>query len=145
MVNAQTLINRVKELFLEGFSTSQIGRQVGQTRSGVSGIIYRLRKRGELPEAGISLASKRRVEDAKLRKQLVVARPAPKEFFTKPDYNAPEVLGPHNNFPPGGTCRYTSDDVTKPNWRMCGQPGYPWCIYHREVVSAKPYPKEHAA
>jgi len=52
----------------------------------------------------------------------------------KPKENEPEVLGPPDDFPAIGTCRYTKDDVAIRGWRMCGQQceqqTSPFCNWH---------------
>lgn len=50
----------------------------------------------------------------------------------------PDPIGPRNDFPLAGHCRFTRDDPAKHNWRMCGQktPAFddPWCDYHRRII-----------
>ena len=47
-----------------------------------------------------------------------------------------DPLGPPDNFPTTGTCRFTSDDPSEPGLRMCGRNGEPWCEFHRALVFA---------
>lgn len=44
----------------------------------------------------------------------------------------PEAIGPIEDIADG--CKFVAGDPRQPGWRMCGQPGKPWCAFHASKV-----------
>lgn len=123
----------LRKLWAEGLSCSQISARMTIelecvfTRNAIIGRIHRLHIQRITPPR----TNKRKIQ-AQLRKvgmevDMQRAEPIPE----------PEFLGPLNDFPPRGTCRYIKGDVGKTNWQACGHPamsGRSWCRWHWGVV-----------
>lgn len=107
----------VTALWAEGLTQKEIGERLGKTRNAIAGMIrsFGLPKRTEGQTRGWAA---KRVADAK-----------PKQP------PAPDPIGPHNDFPPRGTCQHTADNPGDGDWRMCGHTGFPWCDYHHQRLT----------
>lgn len=137
----------------DGFSASVIAKAINSqfgftlTRNAVIGVLTRSGR--AKPQAGRakpqaqSNADRRHLptqqfrlnRGPRLKSQPIKPTVAPEE---------PEPIGPLNDFPAIGHCRYTRDDPDRGEWRMCGHPApksmpanYPWCDFHatRKVFS----------
>jgi hypothetical protein len=130
----------IRELFNAGQSDNAIARHLSIelqkpiTRLAVLGYRHRM---GLKREAGARPMN----FHAKQYKTNVL--PFRKSIINTPE---PEAIGPLEDFPACGCCRYTSDNPLQPNWKMCGQPvdtkrrgdNYPWCDWHRDHVIYNP-------
>lgn len=120
-------VERLKAYWVEGLSCSQCARKLGGvTRNAVIGKVSRL----GLNARGTTVRKTRPVNPA---------RPLlPKLVIVKPETPPPPPLCAPESFPDGAGCRFTHDDVSQPNWVMCGNPVYApgtnWCIHHAGIV-----------
>lgn len=124
----ETIVARLKELWAQGNSCSQIAFALGNgiTRNAVIGKVTRL----GLPDRGGATGGNSR--KGYVRTKPVIAKP--RLIVIKGDVAAPFFLCPLETFAEGDTCRFISGDIGRPGWQMCGHPGHPWCEYHRTVV-----------
>lgn len=60
----------------------------------------------------------------------------PKRAPKPPEPIAPEAIGPVEDLSAAGNCKWIDADPKQPGWRMCGQPGEPWCEFHLGKVYA---------
>ena len=121
----------IRRLYDEGLSYTKIGARFGLTRSVISGIV----DRQDWPRRN------QYVKSANWKKQARAPKLEPKTTKLElPLEPAPELLppeGPMNDFPPNGTCKYPSGEMSKGNYQCCGHEavsGTSWCAYHERKV-----------
>lgn len=128
---ADDTIATIKQLWADGYSASQIARQVGRTRNAVIGKICRMGLQKNLP--GAPLRQSRVTQSGNVRR-IVVIKPMPAPVARLAE---PEAVGPLADFPPAGTCRFIAGDVQSGDWRCCGHPAKdharPFCSYHMAI------------
>lgn len=120
---------------VKGLSASMIADQMGHglSRSSILGKVRRMNLATRTPGGLYS-------DQPKIRRQKMVTLPK------RPTVEPPTFLGEPGQFPPRGTCQYTPNDVNgNKDWRMCGQPGHPWCDFHKTIVFAPQHPARQAA
>jgi hypothetical protein len=135
----------VKQLWFEGWSASMISDKLTDkypdvTRNVVIGIVMRARENGD--EAAkpritkitdMSRRIERDMDTAPRTFPIPAPRPKKPTLIGTPE---PDFLGPENDFPPLGCCRYMHDDPQRGNFKMCGHPtrgtGDPWCQWHKD-------------
>jgi GcrA cell cycle regulator len=133
-------IEDLKVRWEAGETCSQIARAMGGgiTRNSVIGKVRRL----GLPFRDTATSSSPRVKRQGGARSFPCTKAAPamrKPRLVEPE---PEIIGPIGDFPPRGGCKWTNDDPLtrdaggKLTFRMCGQPGDPWCGHHRARLSA---------
>lgn len=123
------ITDRLLELNGEAWSATRIARALGaEFRVQVS----RNSVIGKLNRIGLGLKTSGNHDPGSRRLQTARRPPKPKAVKAA-DVQAPPFIGPIGDFPKSG-CKFTSDDVGQPGWRMCGQPvhapGASWCQYH---------------
>lgn len=124
-------IDKLKALWAEGFTCSQIGLQLGLSRNSIIGKATRLGLSGRTPG--------RTVNVEKRKPSLVAERKPPRLDIVNaaPTVETPPELGAPNDFLTGAVCKFIAADVSVPGWKMCGQPvqlGRSWCPFHRSRV-----------
>lgn len=144
-------VNRLKELWALGWSSSRIARDLGQaSRSAITGKIYRL----GLPRRrdGASATKVTRVPAAKPRVRPAFVPPAPK-FVAPAKERGPAVsrdraFAPLPGFHPvpflerlPGCCRWPIDGADESEFLCCNRPrdtGHPsYCATHRQLAGQK--------
>lgn len=122
-------VERLKVLWEEGLSCSRIAREFGDgiTRNAVIGKVHRLGLEGRSPDTSVkrkNYVRSKPIEKVKAKPvEVKVAAPKP-EFRCLPGTTTGDTK----------TCQYIEGDTNQPGWQMCGQPGYPWCSFHRPIV-----------
>lgn len=128
----------IREMWLEGYSATMIAQRLYTdypkvTRQVVIGLVSRARKAGH-EWAALRITNTR---DLNKRIQRVYAAPKPKIETQITIPNEPEFIGPLNDFPAPGYCKYPHGDPQK-EYQMCGHPTidtqYPWCSWHRDNI-----------
>lgn len=141
--------NVIKQLWLTGWSVTNIrdaliARYPDITRNVVLGVVARA---GLVGQGGTHKKyNGRNFHNKKDETSTAVTIPIK---TPKPVVQALDVvfIGPQNDIPALGYCRYTNDDVqSKAGYQMCGQPTgengqpdvtCPWCEAHRSIVYQK--------
>lgn len=121
----------IKKKFEEGYSAKAISMllqsafKIDLSRNAVGGIIDRM---------GLKRSSSR------VKSYFTTAQrrsSAPQQIPNIPT-KEPAAVGPLNDFPSAGKCKFTHDDPSKHNFRMCGHKTSgiedPWCDYHKSRV-----------
>lgn len=122
----------------EGFSASQIATELGNgiSRNAVIGKIHRLGLTGPNTQGPNSATRYRQTLPRSTRSQ------SKTPFVPRVvEAIAPEAIGPMNDFPGDGCCRYINEHPSLQPWRCCGQPGktkldrgavisLPFCDFH---------------
>lgn len=149
--NADT-VEKLKELWLDGYSAGQIAKALGGTRSQMIGKIYRL---------GLTKTRETKVRHFNNKPK----QPQHKIFVPKIVENlGPEPIGPLNDFPEIGLCRFIQRHPAIQDWKCCGHEGlvkeikgkkitlafceYHWKLTHRVKPppavdeNSNPVPKE---
>lgn len=126
-------VDLVKARWADGLSATEIMRELGGefSRNAVIGKIHRLGLSGPNSGGGQRIRatlprSKKHVSSAVFVPRLV-------------DMVKPEAIGPQDDFPAAGCCRWIDNHPAIQSWRCCGQPGFiksgtktvlPYCEYH---------------
>lgn len=107
-------VSQLRALHAEGLSFTLIADAIGR---GVTGTA--LRKKAS--RLGLK------------RERAVSTKPmGPKRQAKPPKPIEPEAVGPVEDIVDG--CKFIAGDPKLPGWRMCGQPGVPWCEFHAAKV-----------
>lgn len=143
MVDLERNVERNKEileLWGKGFSHSNIVillKQQGYeivTRSCIGGVIHRA---GAGRPAGVKSTFVVRLARPKAPQgqALQAYRPKPAPVIA---LDAPDEIGPIEDFPDEGCCHHLAGDVKVPGWRYCGQPTkgkrISYCDYHTGMM-----------
>lgn len=118
----------------ERYSAGIIARRLGLTRNQVIGIISRAKAKGvDLPLS----------QTRENRPPRPYAPPHPRVVKPEPPSLAPEAVGPIGAFAGPGVCQFIRGDM-RPDFQMCGHPGYPWCDYHKSLCYVPPNSRKRA-
>lgn len=123
-------IEELKAMFHAGFSASQIARKLGAvSRNAVIGKLHRIGlKRGERPPTSAPGNSIMGAKNPSAKRPPRRALEALKKHSDEP-----EPLGPMNDFPSSGKCRYIHGELSQGTMQCCAHPvvvGTSWCEHH---------------
>lgn len=135
-------VHKLKTLWAEGLSASQIaGRLGGTTRNAVISKIHRMGLSGRVTQARTTARKPRNRQTYPKRPRL---NPIP---YVAPDMKfAPIPKEPHRTIATleATECRWPIGDPQKPGFRFCGHirvPGSPYCEFHLKVSRPQSVPK----
>jgi GcrA cell cycle regulator len=140
-------IERLKQLWKDGFSAGQISDELGGiSRSAVIGKIHRLKLDARTgPTTRLPRGRRTYRNPPSVRYARAVAEPeAPRPFLTREKFVAePQsknlTLADLN----AGMCKFSADDG--PPWTFCAHdslPGSSWCEFHKSICVQEVSPKE---
>lgn len=126
-------VEKLVELWQQGYSASQIGKILRASRNAVIGKLHRM---GHTDKSGPRATMRPKEAPSAVKRPMPIQKPS----VAPVTLAEPEPIGPLNDIPSKFfQCRFIKDDIKSGDWRACGQPttNGQYCEYHRQKMFVK--------